>query len=124
MKLPLFLIAPVSAAFLFSACEKPPSAAESQSAKPNAAANTPSPPPVADAAVKLDADKFLQTFGSAGPEEQSRVGKAAQAIRAENYGAALETLEHLLAQGHLTPEQNELVTGYVTQLRKLKQPDR
>jgi hypothetical protein len=44
------------------------------------------------------------------------VGEAAQAIRAENDGAALETLGHFLAQGHLTPEQKELVTGLVAQL--------
>ena len=68
--------------------------------------------------------RSCNSFGSAGPEEQSRAGKAAQAIRAENFGGALETLEHLLAQGHLTPEQKELVTRYVTQLRKLKQPNR
>jgi hypothetical protein len=109
---------------LFSACEKPPSTPGSQSAEPKAAASTPAAPAVADVPVKVDADRFLQSFGSAGPEEMSRVGKAAQAIRAENFGGALETLEHLLAQGHLTPEQKELVTRYVTQLRKLKQPNR
>ena len=123
MKIPLFLLPPLSAALLFSACEKRPSTAGSQSTEPKAAASTPAAPAVAEVPVKLDADQFLQSFGSAGPEEQSRAGKAAQAIRAENFAGALETLEHLLAQGHLTPEQKELVTRYVTQLRKLKQPN-
>src|SRR5688572_19249414 len=110
MRLPLFLLSPLSAALLFSACEKPPSTPESQPAEPKATASTPAARAVAGVPGKVDADQLLQSFGSAGPEEQSRLGKAAQAIRAENYGAALETLEHLLAQGHLTPEQKELVT--------------
>src|SRR5687768_11212349 len=124
MKLPLFLFALMPAGLLFSACDKPPSTSDSQSAEAKSAASTPAPSVVAEAPVELDADQFLKSFGSAGPEEQSRVGKAAQAIRAENFAAALETLEHLLAQGHLTPEQKDLVTHYVTQLRKLKQTNR
>lgn len=116
MKLPMFFLPALSAGLLFSACERQPATPESPTAE-----TKPATPAVAGAPVKLDADQLLQSFDSVGPEEKSRVGKAAQAIRAENYGAALETLEHLLAQGHLTPEQKELVTAYVTQLRKLKQ---
>ena len=119
MKLPLFLLSTLFAALLLSACEKSPSTAQPPIAEPKSAAGTPAAPAAAEVPMKVDADQLLQKFGSAGPEEQSRVGKAAQAIRAENYGAALETLEHLLAQGHLTPEQKELVTGFVSQLRKL-----
>jgi hypothetical protein len=115
MKLSIFFLPALSAVLLFSACEKQPTAESKPAASTPAAAEVP---------LKLDADQLLQSFGSAGPEEKSRVGKAAQAIRADNYGAALETLEHLLAQGHLTPEQKELVTGYVTQLQKLKAPNR
>jgi len=117
MKLSIFFLSALSAGLLLSACEKQPATPE-----PPPAESKPAAPAVAGVPVKLDADQLLQSFGSAGPEEKSRVGKAAQAIRAENFGAALETLEHLLAQGHLTPEQKELVTGYVTQLQKLKQP--
>ncbi len=45
------------------------------------ALSIPTAPASAPATVVVDADKFLQLFGSAGVEEQSRVGKAAQAIR-------------------------------------------
>jgi hypothetical protein len=118
---PLYFFLPaLSAGLLLSACEKQPSTSESATAEPKPAASTAAAPVVAEVPAKVDADKLLQAFGSAGPEEQSRVGKAAQAIRAENYVAALEILEHLLAQGHLTPEQKEFVTGLVSQLQKLK----
>lgn len=120
MKPPHFFLSVLSAGLLLSACEKQPSTAQSPTVEPKPAASTPAAPAVAEVPAKVDADKLLQAFGSAGPEEQSRVGKAAQAIRAENYDAALEILEHLLAQGHLTPEQKELVTGFVSQLQKLK----
>jgi hypothetical protein len=116
MKPPKFLLPALSAGLMLSACEKQPTTSESPTAEPKPAAAS----AVAEVPVKVDADKLLQAFGSAGPEEQSRVGKAAQAIRAENYSAALETLEHLLAQGHLTAEQKELVAGFVSQLRKAK----
>lgn len=115
MKPPVFFLAALSVGLLFSACEKQPTAESKSTASTPAEARVP---------VKLDADQLLQSFGSAGPEEKSRAGKAAQAVRAENYAGALETLEHLLAQGHLTPEQKELVTSYVAQLRKLKEPTR
>lgn len=80
------------------------------------------PPAAAPAQAKatVDADKLVEAFGSAGPEENSRAGKAAQAIRAESYVAAREILELLLKEGHLTPEQKELVTGFVGQLQKAK----
>jgi hypothetical protein len=124
MKPPHFFLPALSAGLLLSACEKPPATSKSPPAEPKPAMSTPAAPAVAEATSKVDADKLLQGFGSSGPEEQSRVGKAAQAIRAENYGAALETLEHLLAQGHLTPEQKELVTGFVAQLQKSKREKR
>lgn len=82
--------------------------------------STPAASATAEFSAKVDADQCLQAFGSAGAEEQSRVGKAEQAIRTENYGAASEILEYLLTQGHLTPEQMVLAPGFVSQLQKLK----
>ena len=120
MKPPHFFLSALSAGLLLSACEKQPSTSESPSAEPKPAVSTPAASAAAEVSAKVDADQLLQAFGSAGAEEQSRVGKAAQAIRSENYGAALEILEHLLAQGHLTPEQKVLVTGFVSRLQKLK----
>jgi hypothetical protein len=122
MKPPHFFLSAVTAGLLLFACEKQSSTSESPTAEPKSVASTPTTPAVAEVPPQVDADKLLQAFGSAGPEEQSRVGKAAQSIRAENYGAALEILEHLLAEGHLSPEQKELVTGFVSQLQKLKPP--
>jgi hypothetical protein len=84
MKLPDFLLPALSAGLLLSACEKQPSQPGASAPEPKPAASTPAAPAVAEATVKVDADKLLQAFGSAGPEEQSRVGKAAQAIRADN----------------------------------------
>ena len=124
MNLPIIILAALSAGLLFSACEKQPPKSEAPAPELKPVANAAATPAVAEVPVKVDADKLLQSFGSAGPEEQSRVGKAAQAIRAENYSSALEILEHLLAQGHLTPEQKELVTGLVSQLQKSKQDKR
>lgn len=115
MKAPMFFLYALSTGFLFSACEKQPVTSEPPTSVSNPTTSIPSTP------VKLDADQLLQSFDSAGPEEKSRVGKAAQAIRAENHEAALKTLEQLLAEGHLTPEQKELVTGYVAQLQTWKQ---
>jgi hypothetical protein len=120
MKLTNIFFSALSAGLLLSACDKQPSTPASPTPEPKPAASAPAAPAAAEIPVKVDADKLLQSFGSAGPEEQSRAGKAAQAIRAENHGAALEILEHLLAEGHLTPEQKELVTGFVSQLQKLK----
>lgn len=119
MKLPLVFL-PMFAGLLLSACEKRSSTSESSLAEPKPALDTAATPAAKEAPTKVDADQLLQKFGSAGPEEQSRVGKAAQAIRAENYGAALEILQHLLAEGHLTADQKEVVTGLITQLQKLK----
>ncbi len=121
MKPPHFFLPALSAGLLLSACEKQPA---SPPPELKLAASAPAAPASEEVPAKVDADKLLQAFGSAGPEEQSRVGKAAQAIRAENYGSALEILEHLLAQGHLTPEQKELVTGFVSQLQKLSPKNR
>jgi hypothetical protein len=116
MKLPLIILPILSAGFLFSSCEKPSAAPEPRAVKLKAPAASPGPA----APVKVDADLLLKSFGMAGPEEQSRVGKAAQAIRAENFGSALEILEHLLAQGHLTSEQRELVKGFIAQLQNMR----
>jgi hypothetical protein len=124
MKLAISFVPALSSVLLLTACEKQPSMPESPKVEPRPAASAPATPAVAATPVTVDADKLLQSFGSAGPEEQSRVGKAAQAIRAENYGIALEILDLLLAQGHLTPEQKELVTGFVTQLQKAKEEKR
>lgn len=120
MKPPYFFLTALSVGLLLSACEKRPSTSESPTAEPKPAVSTPAASATAEVSAKVDADTLLRAFGSAGAEEQSRVGKAAQAIRSENYGAALEILEHLLAQGHLTPEQKVLVTAFVSQLQKLK----
>lgn len=136
MKLPLVLLSALSAAFLLPACEKRPASPATPTPEPKLAATTPTattPPPATAAAVpaapastppaaptvpaRVDADEFLRSFGSTGPEEQSRVGKAAQALRAENYASALEILDHLLAQGHLTPEQKQRVSGVISQIR-------
>ena len=121
MNLQIIVLSGLSVGLLLSACEQQPSTPEARAPESKPVASPTATPTVAEAPVKVHADKLLQSFGTAGPEEQSRVGKAAQAIRAENYGAALETLEHLLAQGHLTPEQKDLVTGFVSQLQKSKQ---
>jgi hypothetical protein len=76
-------------------------------------------PAEAKAAVTLDAKKLEDAFASAGAEEQSRAGKAAQALRAEAYPSALKALEKLLAEGHMTLEQKELVTSFVAQLKQM-----
>ncbi|MCI0539790.1 MAG: hypothetical protein L0Z50_31670, partial [Verrucomicrobiales bacterium] len=81
------------------------------------ASSLPNAPAPAPATVVVNADNFMQSFGAAGAEEQSRVGKAAQAIRVENYGAAVVILQKLLAEGHLTPQQKELVAGMVKELQ-------
>lgn len=124
MKLPIFLVPTLSAGVLLCACGKQPSKPASPVAEPPSAASTPAAPAVAEAPATVEADQLLQAFGSAGPEEKSRAGKAAQAIRADNYPAAHEILELLLKEGHLTPEQKELVTGFVAQLQKLKLDNR
>ncbi len=119
MKLTPFILPALSAGLLLSSCEKPAPGPDAQKVDSKPEKST----PAASAAVEspaIDADKLLQGFSSAGPEEKSRVGKAAQAIRAESYSAAREILEHLLKEGHLTPEQKELVTGFVAQLPKAK----
>jgi hypothetical protein len=121
MKRSITFLSAISAGLLLSACEKQPSTSEAPAPEPKSAGSSPAVAAVAVVPAKVDADKLLQSFGSAGPEEQSRAGKAAQAIRAENYGAALEILEHLLKQGHLTPEQKQMVTEFVAQLQKSKQ---
>ena len=84
--------------------------AASNSSLPSATQNT----------EAIDADEFLRSFGSAVVEEQSRVGKPAQAMRVENYNAAVVILQKLLAEGHLTPKQKELITGMVVKLQKAK----
>ncbi|MCI0536589.1 MAG: hypothetical protein L0Z50_15320, partial [Verrucomicrobiales bacterium] len=84
------------------------------------ASSLPNAPASAPATVVIDADNFMQSFGSAGAEEQSRVGKAAQAIRVENYPAAVVILQKLLTEGHLTPQQKELVAGTMKELQKSK----
>lgn len=116
MKLPIYSLLVLCAGLASSACDKRPIA----SAEPIPVESAPAATPAPASPVAVDAEKFLQSFGAAGPEELSRVGKAAQAIRAQNFTSALETLDHLLAQGHLTPEQKQLVTDVVAQLRKLK----
>jgi hypothetical protein len=95
-----------------------PGQGRGRGAKP--AASLPNAPASASATAAVDVDNFLRLFGSAGAEEQSRVGKAAQAIRVENYGAAVVILQKLLTEGHLTPQQEELVTGMVKELQKSK----
>jgi hypothetical protein len=89
-------------------------ALDGQSAAPESPA-----PAEGKAAVKLDAKKLMDAFASAGAEEQSRAGKAAQALRAEAYPSALKALEKLLAEGHMTLEQKELVTSFVAQLKQM-----
>lgn len=116
MKPSTFLPA-LAAGLLLTACEKRPNAPKGEAVPENSM-----PPASAPAQAKpaVDADKLLEAFGSAGPEEKSRVGKAAQAIRGESYAAAREILELLLKEGHLTPEQKELVSGFVGQLQQAK----
>lgn len=115
-----FLLTGLSTALILSACEKQAAIPEPPAAEATPAASTPTAPAPAAAPVTLDASKLLQSFASAGPEEQSRAGKAAQALQAEAYPAALDALEKLLAEGHLSPEQKELVTGFITQLKRVK----
>ena len=93
MNLSIFIFSALSAGLLLSACDRHPSTPEAPAPEPKPAAKTPTTPAAAKGVVKVDADKLMQVFGSAGPEEQSRAGKAAQAIRAENSDAALEILE-------------------------------
>jgi hypothetical protein len=124
MNLPISILPALSAGLLLAACNRSPSTPEAAAPEPKPAANSATTPAAAKVVVKVDADKLLQAFGSAGPEEQSRAGKAAQAIRAENPDAALEILEYLLAQGHLTSAQKELVAGFVSELQKSKQEKR
>lgn len=117
MKRSLFLsVASVSISVIFVACEKTPLTPVSPAPE-----MPPAPPASVDSqpVVALDAKKLMAAFASAGPEEQSRAGKAAQSIEAEVYPSALGTLEKLLAEGHLTPEQKELVTSFVGQLKQM-----
>jgi hypothetical protein len=73
-------------------------------------------------ASDLDAEQFLAQFGTAGPEELSRAGKAAQAMRAGNHALALGVLQKLLQDGELKPQQKELVTRAMEQAQaKVKQ---
>ena len=97
MNPPNILLSALSAGLLLSACDKQPSTPASPTPEPKPAATAPAAPAVAEVPVKVDADKLVQSLASAGPEEQSRAGKAAQAIRAENYGAALGILGKLVA---------------------------
>ena len=117
MKLPELFIYPLSIALLLSACDKPQS-----SPQPSSSPSKPGPASPAAPTVNIDTDKLLQSMASAGPEERSRAGKAAQAIRARNYEAGQNILELLLAEGHLTPEQKQLVTDIVAQLKQAKAP--
>ncbi|MEO6741338.1 MAG: hypothetical protein ABIP20_13895 [Chthoniobacteraceae bacterium] len=117
MKRPsLAFLSAISSTLILAACDRRPHVAEA--APP--ATSTPTAPAPPAAPVTLDAAKLRKTLASAGPEEQSRAGKAAQAIEAEAYPAALDTLEKLLAEGHLTPEQKNLVTSYIAQLKQAK----
>jgi hypothetical protein len=117
MKRSLFFPAVIlSIAVFLAACQKQTAAPEPSApeAKAPAAAPAESKP-----AVTLDGKKLMEVFASGGAEEQSRAGKAAQALQAEAYPSALVALEKLLAEGHLTPEQKALATSFVAQLKQM-----
>lgn len=119
MKTPVIVPA-IFAGLLLSSCKKPPTTRQPGiEATAEKASSVVSSSPVPATPAKVDVDVLLKSFGTAGPEEQSRVGKAAQAIRAENFSSAVEILEHLLAQGHLTPEQTQLVKVFVARLNEV-----
>ena len=117
MRLPIFSLATICAAALLSGCDKQSSTPEPPKSEPKPAANTTAP-----AAEKVSVDKLLELLSSAGPEERSRAGKAAQAIRAESYPAAQKILELLLSEGHLTPEQRDVVTSTILRLKQITTP--
>ncbi len=82
------------------------------------AASKPGAPHAGQGSGAVDADEFLRSFGSAGAEGRSRVGKAAQAMRVGNCGAAVVIVQKLLSGGSLTPKQKRLVTGLVAKLQE------
>jgi hypothetical protein len=118
MKWASFVLLPtIPAILLLAACDRQPRAAE---AAPPAASPPANPAPTPSPAT-LDGAKLRQALASAGSEEQSRAGKAAQAIEAGAYSVALIALEKLLVEGHLTQEQKNLMTSYVALLKEKTQ---
>ena len=67
---------------------------------------------------EVDASKLESSFASADTVQKTQATKAADAIKAGDYSAALASLQSLAREAKLTPEQKAAVNDAIAEVQK------